>query len=215
MRNPGEISYKALRLAIGWLGLTLPFAVVLLAWGFQTSISEYYYTNVRDYFEGVLFLLAAFLFAYNPYGADGWKDHWITNLAGAFAVLLVLFPTQNTLHGYIPHDLVLKFVPTTWSSNIHNVGSAGLFLSFAVLSFFFFTLGSKDDRTPKKAVRNVLYRVLGLAIGACIAYIGFLAVTAGPAGTDGVNIFVPESLALVFFGASWLIKGGAFGFLND
>jgi hypothetical protein len=204
-----------LRKAIGWLGLTIPFVLVLGAWNLQPSISDYYYTNMRDYFEGVLFLLAAFLVAYRPYGADGWKDNWITNAAGFFALVLVLFPTSNALLGHVPHELVLNFLPAVWSGSIHNLGSGGLFVSFAVLSFFFFTRGPKDGRTVQKRIRNALYRVFGLGIGACIGFIGVLALTAGSTGTDGLNIVVPEALALVFFGCSWLIKGGAFPPLND
>ena len=30
-----------------------------------------------------------------------------------------------------------------------------------------------------------------------------------------MDIFAPEASALVLFGLSWLVKGGAFPFLND
>lgn len=204
-----------LRKGIGWLGVTLPVLLALGTLGFQTSISDYYYTNMRDYFEGVLFFLACFLFAYRPYGQDGWKDHWITNLAGLFALILALFPTRNEFLHHVPTELVLNFIPAAWSGTIHNVGSGGLFVTFAVLSFFFFTLGPKETRTDRKKLRNALYRLFGLGIAGCIGYIGFLAATAGPGGTDQLSIFWPEAAALVFFGLSWLVKGGSFPFLND
>jgi len=209
------ISLNTLRKLIGWLGVTLPLLLVLGTWGFQPSISDYYYTNERDYFEGVLFFLAVFLFAYRPYGDDGWKDHWITNVAALFALILALFPTSNALLGHVPHELVLNFIPASWSGTIHNFGSGGLFVCFAVLSFFFFTLRPKEDRTPKKKLRNLLYRVFGLGIAGCIGYIGFVAAMAGPGGTDALSIFWPEATALVLFGLSWLVKGGACPFLED
>lgn len=209
------ISLNTLRQLIGWLGVTLPLLLVLGTWGFQPSISDYYYTNERDYFEGVLFFLAAFLFAYRPYGDDGWKDQWITNAAGLFALILALFPTSNALLGHVPHELVLNFIPASWSGTIHNFGSGGLFVCFAVLSFFFFTLGPKEGRTAKKKVRNLLYRVFGLGIAGCIGYIGYTAATAGPGGTQSLSIFWPEAVALVLFGLSWLVKGGAFPPLED
>jgi len=210
------VSLSTLRRWIGWLGVSLPLVLVIGAGGAQTSISDYHYTNMRDYFEGVLFFLALFLFAYRPYGADGWKDHWITNAAGLFALIVAFFPASNAFLGHLPTQLVLNFIPTGWSGQIHNVGSGGLFVCFAVMSFFFFTLGPKENRTPLKKVRNLIYRVCGLGIGGCIGLIGVLAATSGPVGgPDHVNIFWPETIALVLFGFSWLVKGGTFAFLND
>lgn len=208
-------SQTTLRRWIGWLGLSLPVILVLGA-GFQVSISDFYYTNMRDYFEGVLFFLAVFLFAYRPYGTDGWKDNGITNAAGLFALILAFFPTSNAFLGHVPTQLVLNFIPASWSGTIHNVGSGGLFIAFAVMSFFFFTLGPKETRTPLKRVRNAIYRVCGLGIGGCIGLIGWMAATSAPlGGPDHLVIFAPEAAALVLFGFSWLVKGGTFGFLND
>lgn len=209
-------SHVTLRRWIGWMGVTLPFVLALLVGAFQSSVSDYYFTNARDYFEGVLFFLALFLFAYRPYGTDGWHDNWITSLAGLFALTLALFPTVNQHLGHMPDKLVLGFIDPKYSGQIHNVGSGGLFVCFAVLSFFFFTLGPKDQRTARKKIRNAIYRVCGLGIGACIGYIGFLAATSGPlGGPDYVAIYIPEATALVLFGLSWLVKGETFPFLND
>jgi len=213
--DPLLISQDTLRILIGVLGVTLPVLLVLGAWGFQTSISDYYYTNMRDYFEGVLFFLAVFLVAYRPYGDDGWADSLITSLAGGFSLLLAFFPTVNHFLNHIPESLVLKFIPVEWSINFHNVGSAGLFLCFAVMSLFYFTRGKQAQRTPRKVLRNGIYIACGLGIGVCIGVIGVFAATAGPGGTERLSIFWPEAIALVLFGFSWLVKGGAFPFLND
>lgn len=215
--NAIHVSHDTLRLGIGVLGVTLPLLLVLGAWGFQTSISDYYYTNMRDYFEGVLFFLAFFLFAYRPYGQDGWKDNWITNIAGASALLLALFPTNNATLHHLAENLVLKFVSPEWSGNLHNAGSGGLFVCFAVLSLFFFTKGKPGEKkSPKKLLRNAIYIVCGLGIAGCIGFIGWGAATApDQQARDLLNIFWPEASALVLFGFSWLVKGGAFPPLND
>lgn len=64
--NSLVISYLALRKAIGYLGIALPFVVVLGAWllkglGIQSSISDYYFTDMRDVFVGILFSIGVFL----------------------------------------------------------------------------------------------------------------------------------------------------------
>jgi len=211
-----HISHDTLRLGIGVLGLTMPLLLILGAWGLQTSISDYYYTNMRDYFEGVMFFLAFFLSAYRPYGQDGWRDNWITNLAAFCALLLALFPTNNVSLGHLAQNLVLKFVNPELSGLLHNCGAGGLFTCFAVLSLFFFTKGKKDERTTRKSIRNAIYIVCGLGIAAGIGFIGVSTTLApGQTGRDLLNILVPESLSLVLFGFSWLVKGSAFPFLND
>ena len=66
-------SYLALRKAVGWIGILLPFALML--GGFlifkeeiiQESISHYYYTGMRDVFVGALCAVALFMFFYSGY----------------------------------------------------------------------------------------------------------------------------------------------------
>jgi hypothetical protein len=203
-----RISYDTLRVLIGVLGVSLPLFLVL-GYGheFQPSISDYYFTNMRDYFEGVLFFLGVFLIAYRPYGDDGWQDKLITNFSGACAILVALFPTYNPSLDHVPRELVFSFVTPRWSGYLHNAGAAGLFLSFAVLSLWYFTKGKKGSRTAQKTIRNGLYIVCGLGIVACLGFIAII-------GTTG-SIFWPETLALALFGLSWLVKGNAIPFLND
>lgn len=211
-----KVSHETLRVLIGLLGVTLPALLVLGAWSWQTSVSDYYYTNVRDYFEGVLFFLAVFLFAYRPYGRDGWQDSLITDIAGASALLLALFPTNNVTLGHTAEPLVLKFVSPEWSGNLHNLGSGVLFTAFAVMSLFYFTKGKREGRGPKKLLRNAVYIVCGLGIAGCIGFIGWGASTApDQRARDLMSIFWPEAIALVLFGFSWLVKGGSIAFLND
>ncbi len=211
-----RLSHDFLRQMIGWLGFGMPVLLVVGAWSFQSSVSDYYYTNMRDFFEGVLFFLSIFLIAYRPYGKDGWQDNLITSVAGGFALILAFFPTYNQTLGHVPQALVLQFVSADWSGNIHNVGSGGLFVCFAVMSLFYFTKGAPEGMSDRKKLRNILYIIAGLGIAACISIVGWGAATAPTqAARDTLNIFWPEAIALVLFGVSWLIKGGAFPFLND
>ncbi|MEJ2664743.1 MAG: DUF998 domain-containing protein, partial [Spirochaetia bacterium] len=66
------ISYIALRRLIGILGMLLPFICILggllfAALYVEPSISDYYYTNMRDFFVGLLFGVSLFLITYKGY----------------------------------------------------------------------------------------------------------------------------------------------------
>jgi hypothetical protein len=90
------ISYLAMRRMIGILGVALP--IVLVIGGFiqdeiaiQPSISGYYYTNMRDFFIGMLCIVSIFLMSYKGYEK---VDNFVGNLSGLFALGMVLFPTE-------------------------------------------------------------------------------------------------------------------------
>jgi hypothetical protein len=220
MASQGEqallLSQETLRRIIGWLGLAFPVILVVGAWSFQISVSDYYYTNMRDFFVGVLFFLGLFLIAYRPYGSDGWQDNVITSIAGVFALIVAFFPVSNVTFGHVPTVLTLQFIPAAWSVHVHNVGSGGLFLCFAVISALYFTKGDKTQQSDRKKIRNLIYVVSGLGIIVCLVYVGWGSFTA-PTQTalETFNIFWPEAIALVLFGFSWLVKGATFPFLND
>lgn len=220
-------SYRALRLSIGLLGLLLPL-MLALGTGFKpmTSVSDYYYTNMRDLFVGVLFFLTLFLAFYRPYKRpdkdEGVVDTIISMISSIAAALLALFPTYNQTLGHTPQGLVFNFVSAEWSGTLHNLGSGILFTAFAVMSIFVFTqtgldaAGNRIKATGKKLLRNIIFVVLGVGILACIGWIGWGAATApNQAARDTMVIFAPEATALVLFGLSWLVKGRAFPFLND
>jgi hypothetical protein len=59
-RNP-VFDYRALRLLVGIIAFALPIAVPLIASTNLTSISASYYTNSRDIFVGMLFIVGSFL----------------------------------------------------------------------------------------------------------------------------------------------------------
>ena len=225
--DESSFSYRALRLSIGLLGLLLPLFLAA-GTGFQpmTSVSDYYYTNMRDLFVGVLFFLTLFLAFYRPYNRpernDGFIDTAIALVSAVAAGLLALFPTYNATLQHVPNGLVLNFVSGPLSGTLHNLGSGVLFTAFAIMSIFVFTQTGVDKNGKRikakglKLVRNILYIVFGLGILACIGSIGWGVATApNQAAIDKMVIFGPEATALVLFGLSWLVKGAAFPFLND
>lgn len=202
--RPDDLSGDAHRRLIGWIGLLLPAVLVAIAierdglarWRSLESISAYYYTGAVAAFVGMLVALALFLFTYrgfdNPHHS---ADRAVAIVAGFAALAVAFFPTAA------PADVP----PLAWWSRstgvIHHVAALVLFAMFAVFALWLFRL-RRDGSTETKGWRNKVYLACGLAIVACIAWAGYNGYTAR-------EIFLPESVALVAFSFSWLVKGYA------
>jgi hypothetical protein len=148
---------------------------------------------------GMLVALALFLFAYRGYqNKYNWADRWAAKAAAVAALVVAFFPTKA------PEDVtaLLWWTPTT--GRLHHVAAVVLFTLFAVFALWLFRLTADGEQpTPDKRWRNRGYLVCGLVILGCIAWAGFN-------GWRGRPIFLPESIALIAFAASWLVKGYAY-----
>src|SRR5215217_9747410 len=87
-------SYLFLRRAIGFIGIALPFVLVLGKLvvdgdGMLTSISGYYYSGMRDVYVGSLCAIGVFLLSYRGYG---FIDDIAADIAAAGAFGVALFP---------------------------------------------------------------------------------------------------------------------------
>lgn len=197
------MSYIGLRRSVGAIGMALPFVLPLgIATFFKTdlpsSISGYYYTGMRDVFVGSMCAIGVFLLSYK----FGWADKWLGNIAGVSAIGLSIFPTMP--EGYR--------APTGWEHTaevLHLMFAAVLFVALAVFCLVLFTRTGPDGTpTEQKKMRNIVYRICGWVIVACLV----LAVLAGVAlGTtlkaELRPLFWLESVAVFAFGVSWLVKG--------
>jgi hypothetical protein len=196
------ISYLTLRKAIGLIGVALPFVLVIGKWllqtpGIEPSISDYYYTVVGSVFVGSLCSIGVFLLSYKGY--DKWDD-LAGNFACLFAVGVALFPTPpigNT-------DPVVAAI-----GNVHFTCATAFFSLLAYFSLVLFRKG-KETPTPQKRLRNQVYATCGsliiLAIGLIAVYSFFLRET----WLHNLDpVFWLESLAVLSFGISWLVKGEA------
>jgi hypothetical protein len=196
------------RQTIGALGAALPFLVWLIAglrpadfsvgrWRLHDSISAYYHTSGVVAFVGVLSALSVRLLTYQGFGnGHGTQDRFTARLAGICAALVAFFPTA------------VKDGPRwlkPWVSNTHYVAATVLFGCFMFISLFLFTKSGTPHPTRRKQRRNAVYRVCGIAIGTCLAWIAGLKLFR----RGEVSIFWPEALALWFFAFSWLTKGRA------
>jgi hypothetical protein len=202
-----DLSGHAHRQLIGWLGVLLPFLLLLLAawrphndaerWSRLASLSAYYHTGAVPAFVGVLVALGLFLLAYRGFGnKDGRKDRIATTVAGLSALGVAAFPTSAPA-GYPAPGWLTGVV-----SGIHYGSALVLFLCFAFFALVLFRHGS-GALTAGKRLRNGIYLACGIAI------IGALATIAVFSITDVDDIFWPEAVAIWAFGISWLMKGRA------
>jgi len=218
------MSYLGLRRAIGLIGVFLPFVlvvgkIIIEGPGMEGSISAYYYTVMRGVLVGSLCAIGVFLLSYR------YQKHDIIAavLAGIFAIGVALFPTTPSV-APTPTDEAIGVV--------HAVCAGLFFLTLAYMSIFLFTRTypskmrslrkpleylsllvatrtvSGKPLEPRKKWRNVIYRVCGYAIVLCVVLIGIVAI---PSINNLVKhlhpVFWLESIAILAFGFSWLIKG--------
>ncbi len=201
------ISYLTLRKAIGVLGTTLPAILALgglifYGIGIQNSISSYYHTGMRDVFVGTICVIGFFLLSYR--GHDR-ADNIAGTIACMGAVGAALFPAKP--------DHATAIDPKIFGT-IHLI-FAGLF--FVMLIYFALKLfpQTHPDRQPtvQKVQRNKIYKVCAYTMIISLALIVVNALL--PKEIHSLlKAYHPdfwlESIAVVSFGSSWLVKGGFF-----
>jgi len=205
------MSYLLMRVFVGTIGLLLPWVLLIGNWlagqAVQPSISNYYYTPMRNVFVGALWALAMFLIAYNGYD---WPDRLITNIAGVCAIGISLFPTPpygpSTAHqqqiGYFHFAfagvafLLLGVMALRFASR--EPTPAGLPFAGRCRYAFGFT-GPGASSTPTWEL--VTYRVGGFLIIGCAALCYPLW------QVDAYTLIFLETIILTAFGATWFIKG--------
>lgn len=196
------LSYLDLRKAVGIIGFALPFVlalgkILLQGHGIQSSISGYYYTDMRNVFVGSLCAIGVFLMSTRGYDR---KDEIAGILACVFAVGVALFPTAPDVGATSQDKLIGK---------AHLSFATLLFLTFAYFSLVLFTKTASDKSpTPRKLQRNTVYRVCGYTILASILLIVVVLLPSVNSLVEGLTpVFWLESVAVVAFGVSWLVKG--------
>jgi hypothetical protein len=217
--------YLRLRKAIGLVGLALPFvlaagenlrnALVPRAprpgggWT-ELSISAYYHGGLRDVFVGSLVAIGIFLICYNGYQRI---DNLAANCAGAAVLVVALCPTwEDPRRPPVRWDSFTLFSGPDFPDPpvigyLHLAAASVFFVILAAMSLFLFTR-SGPTQTREKRQRNRVYVACGIIILASLVAIvaGRLLLGAGFARTTSL-LFWAESVAIVAFGVSWLVKG--------
>lgn len=202
------ISYLTLRRLIGVLGIALPIVVVVGGFmqnepAVQGSISGYYYTNMRDFFVGSLCVVSLFLMSYNGYEKI---DDIVGNMSGVFALGMTLFPTSMFSGKVVRVGMFL--IDDNISAYIHLTFGALFFLSLSFNSLFLFTRRHPGVMGKAKKRRNVIYRSCGIVMILAIVCITVYMIFFMNTFIAKMNpVLILESIALMAFGISWLVKG--------
>src|SRR5262245_41282300 len=143
-------NYLTLRKTIGILGLALPLvvwagALIFFGTGLQPTISDYYYTGMRDVFVGILWAIGIFLVCYR--GPRLWDDV-ASRIAGCCAIAVALFPVAPAKDASSIQRLIGK---------VHYLSATGFFLTITVMVLFLF-------KNRGKAWANGVYKLCGVAM---------------------------------------------------
>jgi len=202
-KDPAVSSYLELRRAVGWVALGLPFALIIPWWFLgshvlPSSISGYYYTGMRNLFEGSLCAIAMFNFCCRGYD---WKDEAAGIFSAACALGVAFCPTTPDTVVLSPYQ---QHVGTA-----HLIFASLLFITLAYFCLVLFKTTAADRKvTRRKLQRNMVYTVCGWVILASIAMIILFKFLGRPYlfGELGA-MFSFETTALIAFGIAWLVKG--------
>lgn len=207
-----KINTIGLRLILGWLGIALPWIVLILSlvngYGIPDSISAtYYLPPCITPFMIILGAAGIFLMCYSGYDK---QDDFISTLAGLAGLCICIFPCSNPIMrqlGFIADKVGTFQLPTNISGWIHNISAVIFFLLLAYNSYFLFTKGS-DYPTPNKKKRNIIYKVCGIGM-----VVSFLAIIPLSIFEVWGGTWLVEAIALSFFGLSWLTKSDVYPWL--
>lgn len=179
------------------------------------SISHYYYSVSRDYFEGALFFVAVFLIFYKGHQRIDWL---FTTVAGILALGVATFPCQR-LPGATGTDAAVPQgvlqLPGNVSDIVHMSCATAFFLilSFYIITFFTMSNAAKEEgaddvpRFKPKAARNVIYRVCSIGMFATMAFCLVNWLLRQLFGWYlHIDLFWFEFAMLVFFGFAWIVK---------
>jgi ethanolamine transporter EutH len=192
------ISVKRLRCFVGWLAIALPWIVALLLWRFPASISATYYTyEAGPVFMIILGLASGLLMYYDGYDKT---DDILNTIAGILGMCICLFPCYHNTLLYVGTFRT----PVVVSGWIHDISAVAFFALLAYISFFQFTKSS-GEMTKQKKIRNIIYRVCAGGM------LGSFLILLLP--SFYIQTWLVETIALFFFGISWLTKADAFKWL--
>lgn len=209
------INHKTLRIMIGVIALTLPFAVILLSgkpFDEMTSISISYWTDANDIFVGSLVAVAVFLMVYNG-TSDCIKDfeYWLSKGGFIFTLLVVIFPTTNfngnyalvpdgDKYGALPGWLqpIAEFIPIP-PNYIHGLAAALLFVCLILLMAFF----SQRAKNKGADLRAKHYLLISLTMAISLPTI----LIVGSMFEEFAEVFWVEFVGLILFGGGWLYSG--------
>lgn len=198
-----DINTTRLRCLLGWLATLLPWIVAAFVWMLPPSISETWYTNACTPFMIILGSSCILLISYKGYEKI---DDIITTITAIFGLGICMFPclSNSTVNNFVP-GLNTPFLVDQNISNIIHTGCAIVFFALLAYNSFFLFTKSGGEMTPEKKKRNVIYKVCG--VGMLASFVLLLL------PSFYIQVWLVETIALLFFGVSWLTKADCYPWL--
>ena len=217
MISPLNIDRNLHRKIIGYLGVLTPFILVFGSFAFgcniaQESISDYYHTDVQHIFSWIVIVIGIFFLTY-PILEDYKTDKKPFRIGGIMALFIAFFPTNfKDINNCTCQSSTLGNFQIT--GYIHNIAAVAFFLILSYICIFLFTKTNPLKKiSNNKKTCNRFYRFSGFTILTCIILI-IIYVSWAKEKFSQLHelrpIFILESIALLFFGLAYLIKGGSF-----
>ena len=193
-----RINTLRLRALIGWLGMLLPWIVVLLIGYIPSSISATWYTNACTPFMMILGSASFLLISYRGYDLI---DDILLTCSGIAGIGICLFPCAvSGIYGKVGTFMIDRSI----SNDIHNICALVFFALMSINSLFLFTKTS-GEMTKKKKARNIIYRICG--VGMLASFLLLLL------PSFRIQVWLVETIALFFFGVSFLTKADIYPIL--
>lgn len=220
-------SFLFLRLTIGFLGIALPLALVLIDWAAfggdpvpRDSLSVYYYSGMREVFTVTLGTIAFFLFAYKITERN--LDNTLSVLAGLAGMLIPLCPTSPP-EGLSPHPAptpLQDLLTEKWTTRIHFGASAAFIALLGIVCWFF---GRREGKRtdPQGRVPRSFWKFWHRACAGAIGGAGiWILLTVKIFGHGPVyeahpywSLLLGEWISCWAFGLSWFAKGAEIKYL--
>lgn len=233
-RNALVTSYLRVRTAVGALAILLPImlslsAILFDAVEFVPSISEFFFTPMREALVGTIGAIAVFLISYKGYPRDEKRalsnraEHWFTDRRVSYAAAIgalgvASFPSRTDLDIVLsPEPLAFALMSIKAAGNLHTASAALFFAALAVFCLSNFRRGAaRERRFLPGLTEDGFYRACGIILILCILALGFVFL-GNSAGSQAIKdllkslraIFWIETIGLITFAAAWLTKGKA------
>ena len=185
-----EIDYRTMRLIVGVVAMSLPILTSFFSSKPLSSISASYYQFgwSQSIFIGFLFIIAAFMFAYNGVSR---RQMLLSKVDAIAALCIVLFPCGCNGH----HELLPR---------VHALAGASMFLILTYFSYAFYKSAMRKGYANAKA-RATIYAACGLAMFLTILGLSIDSLIGGPLAERIPRLtFYAETICLIAFGVSWL-----------
>jgi hypothetical protein len=196
------VSATAIQRIIGILAIL--FAFLLIAGtrfagpGYPPSLSQSAWTNAHVIFEGCLVTFGITLWCYKGFDLH---DRIVTGISGTSMFGTAFFPCEGSFAGDAVY--LFQFLPQHPVAVAHYALAAVAFGSMGYMSAFLFTKGNSG--TNRKKIRNIVYRVCGYGIFACLVGLAIVQIYDLRPKTGHLFWWL-EAVSVILFGASWLTK---------